>query len=144
MIDLRSVTSGSIHHLNLLADALADEGTAGFVETRTSRRELKTEPGTFADDKTIVLLYIPGRSSRIDWLASVSAAGNVKVYYELHGPSSPFLGPPEATPGTLDSFPIWKGSHFIELNASRFLLPDGTAASDAEPFGNEITVLSTG
>ncbi len=141
VIDLRSVTSGSIHHLNLLADALADEGTAGFVETRTSRRELKTEPGTFADDKTIVLLYIPGRSSRIDWLASVSAAGNVKVYYELHGPSSPFLGPPEATPGTLDSFPIWKGSHFIELNASRFLLPDGTAASDAEPFGNEITVL---
>lgn len=135
VVDLRSVTSGSIHHLHLLADALMEEGTAGFVETRTARREVKTEAGTLADNRTISLVYIPRRSSRMDWLAATAATQGVHVFRENSWKAIPGEDPPAAMPGTLESFPIWKETYFVELNGSRLLLSDNTSANDAEPFG---------
>ncbi len=135
VVDLRSVTSGSIHHLHLLADALMEEGTAGFVETRTARRELKTEAGTLADNRTISLAYSPRISSRMDWLAATAAAHGVHVFRENLWKQIPGVDPPSAMPGTLESFPIWKDSYFVELNGSRLLLSDNTSANDAEPSG---------
>lgn len=135
VVDLRSVTSGSIHHLHLLADALMEEGTAGFVETRTAQRELKTEAGTLADNRTISLSYTPRRSSQMDWLAATAAAHGVHVFRENSWKAIPGEDPPAAMPGTLESFPIWKETYFVELNSSRFLLSDNTSANDAEPSG---------
>lgn len=140
-VDLRFTTSASIHHLHLLADALIDASTpdaVGSVESRIERRDLRLEPGTFADGRTIALVYIPGVSSRIDWLAAIASANNIPVYHEEPWKEIPGVDPPAAVPGTLESFPIWNGTYFVEMNASRLLLADGQSARSLEPFGQAL------
>ncbi|MBL8810201.1 MAG: PDZ domain-containing protein [Planctomycetaceae bacterium] len=137
-VDLRFTTSASIHHLHLLADALIDAstiGAVGSVESRKERRDLRLEPGTFADGRTIALVYIPSVSSRIDWLAAVASGSNIPVYHEEPWKEIPGTDPPAAVPGTLESFPVWNGTYFVEMNASRLLLADGQSARSLEPFG---------
>ena len=138
IVDLRFQSGGSIHHLHLLADAILDEVDCGFVETRTDRRALRTEAGTFCDGREIAIVYSPGISSRIDWLAATAAEQGVAVFRGIEWNSQNAQQMPRAMPGTLESFSILDGSYFIELNASRLLLPDGTAASMLDPVGTAV------
>ena len=71
----------------------------------------------------------------MDWLAATAATQGVHVFRENSWKAIPGEDPPAAMPGTLESFPIWKETYFVELNGSRLLLSDNTSANDAEPFG---------
>lgn len=135
IVDLRSQSGGSIHHLHLLADAILDEADCGFVETRTERRSIRTEAGTFCDGRQLAIVYMPGGSSRIDWLAATAAANGIAVFHERPWKPEHLEFVPRATPGTLEAYPIMNGTSFIELNASRMLMPDGSAASMLKPVG---------
>lgn|GEM_PF-5329829 len=62
ILDLRHSQDGNLRNLNLLADALLEEGELGRIETRSGVRPLVAEGGTIFGTRQPVLVYQPGNS----------------------------------------------------------------------------------
>lgn len=122
ILDFRQTESGTEHHLHLLADALIDDGSPGSVQTRTTTRELPSEPGTLFDHHQVIFAYRPGASPQTDWLAAVVSQEGHRVFrdeYSVAWSESP------KSPGMPASFPVCEGEFYAEFAAARLLTADG-------------------
>ena len=125
ILDLRFCTDGSLHHLHLLADALLEEGHLGDVETRSGIRPLNTEAGTVLEGRKPVLVYQPGHSEQVDWLATVVQEKGVAVFRD----EFTFRVNPEeretVSQSIIEFVPSSDGTHYIGLATAWLLTSDG-------------------
>ena len=135
ILDLRHSGNGSLHHLHLLADALLEEGALGSVETRSGIRPLNAEAGTIVGILRPVIVYKPGHSEQIDWLAAVAEQNGVSVYRDEFT-FSEGLDEPAAMAQTLTEFvPLDQGTHYIGLATSRLLTAGEQRRSTTDTVG---------
>ncbi|MBC7966878.1 MAG: PDZ domain-containing protein [Fuerstia sp.] len=135
ILDLRFCTDGSLHHLHLLADALLEDGHLGDVETRSGVRPLNTEAGTVLEGRKPVLVYQPGHSEQVDWLATVVQEKGVAVFRGEFA----FRENPEERKAVSQSIvefvPSSDGTHYIGLATARLLTSDGKPLDREKPVG---------
>ncbi len=138
IFDLRFPMEGSLHHVHLMADAFLEECHIGDVESRSGVRPLKSEAGTVIGDRRAALVYSPGFSHQVDWLAAVAAENEVLVYIDdfdrRHEMSDHSVAPEAIT----EFVPVSGGTHYVGLAMSRLLTVDGKLPDRAKPPGTVI------
>ena len=138
IFDLRFPMEGSLHHLHLMADAFLEECHIGDVESRSGVRPLKSEAGTVMGDRRAALVYSPGFSHQVDWLAAVAAENEVLVYIDDSNPRHEMSDHSIAPEAITESVPVSGGTHYVGLAMSRLLTVDGKLPDRAKPRGTLI------
>ncbi len=121
ILDLRFAMDGTSHHLHLLADALLDEGRLGQLISRSGSRVLTTEVGTILDGRKAAVVYKPGNSEQIDWLATVLHERKFPVFrdeFKHWAISTEETAAPQAI---LEFVPTKDGRHYIGLTTTKLL-----------------------
>lgn len=135
ILDLRFCTDGSLHHLHLLADALLEDAHPGDVETRSGIRPLHTEAGTVLEGRKPVLVYQPGHSEQVNWLAAVVQEKGVSVFRD----EFTFREIPDervaVSQAIVDFVPSSDGTHYIGLATARLVTSDGKPFDREKPAG---------
>ncbi len=135
ILDLRYTQDGSLHHLNLLADALLEECELGNVETRSGVRPLVAEAGTIFGVLRPVMLYNPGHSAQLDWLAAVSEQNGVRVFrdeFKFWETQDEI----EVVNQSIREFvPLQGGAHYIGITTSRLLTSGEGSYGGENPAG---------
>lgn len=138
IFDLRFPMEGSLHHIHLLADAFLDECHLGDVESRTGVRPLNSEAGTVTGDRRAALVYSPGFSHQVDWLAAVAVEHGVLVYRDDSNPRHEMSDHSAAPEAITEFVPVSGGAHYVGLAMSRLLTVDGKLPDRAKPPGTQI------
>ena len=135
ILDLRFCTDGSLHHLHLLADALLEDGHLGAVETRSGVRQLNAEAGTVLDGRQPVLVYQPGHSEQVNWLAAVVQEKGVPVFRDEFTFRENPAELRAVSQSVVEFVPSHDGTHYIGLATARLLTSDGKQVDREKPAG---------
>ena len=143
ILDLRSTGDGNAHHLHLLANALLDEGRLGHLITRSGDRLLTTEAGTILKGRKAAIVYRPGDSEQVDWLATVLHERKFPVFrdggnYRVIAAQTPTV--PESIK---EFFPIHGGTHYIGLATTELLTSTAEQVNHINPAGQSIEPYDT-
>lgn len=138
IFDLRSPMEGSLHHVHLLADAFLEECHLGDVESRSGVRPLNSEAGTVVGDRRTALVYSPGLSHQVDWLAAVVAVNTVLVYADDSNPRNEMSDHSVAPEAITEFVSVSGGTHYVGLAMSCLLTVDGKLPDRAKPPGTLI------
>lgn len=138
IFDLRFPWEGSLHHVHLMADAFLEECHIGDVESRSGVRPLKSEAGTVIGDRRAALVYSPGYSHQVDWLAAVAAENEIRVYIDDSNPRHEMSDHSVAPEAITEFVPVSGGTHYVGLAMSRLLTVDGKLPDRAKPAGTVI------
>lgn len=139
ILDLRFTTDSTTHHLHLLANALLHEGRLGQMITRSGARLLTTEAGTILKNRKAAIVYRPGYSEQIDWLATVLHERKFPVFRDAF---SLFFEIPDemaaARQSIIEFVPTRDGTHYIGLATTELLTSGAERINHINPAGQSI------
>ena len=94
-------------------------------------------------DRRAALVYSPGFSHQVDWLAAVAAENEVLVYIDDSNPRHEMSDHSIAPEAITESVPVSGGTHYVGLAMSRLLTVDGKLPDRAKPPGTLIVPRSS-
>ena len=130
VLDLRSATVASLHHLHLFADALLDKTTIGDVYERSGKRTLESSEGNILGGAKLAVMHRYGQSDAIDWIMDALDEAGIAIFYEQE------FSPAEMRPRQLyEYFPIGDGEWYAQFATTQLGQFDPAGQKRIGPFG---------